>query len=51
MTANVKALAMWRYSVFRPLGTLLIKNTKFIVYSIVRRYSSAEAEAEQRTKS
>jgi hypothetical protein len=28
MTANVKALAMWRYSVFRLPVPLLIKDTK-----------------------
>jgi hypothetical protein len=28
MAANVKALAMWRHSVFRLLVPLLIKDTK-----------------------
>jgi hypothetical protein len=45
MAGNVKALAMWRYSVFRQPAPLLIKDTK-AVYSVARRYSSAETEAD-----
>jgi len=48
MTADFKAMAIWRYSVFRLLSPL-IKDTKLIVYSVVLHYLSAETKGEWQT--